>query len=164
VCSSNENGYISIKYFKEIKNIQTGEQIEIKSTNVIVKSDKNKHLSPIAQYYIPNQPTGMTLITIPSEKVQETKITPATQQCGEPYDPKRAWKDVQAEQAEYIDVLTRQNENIHTTKNIPQDIPHVPCHTMQRNNCQDNISNTSNTSTQAERIRDQTKYEPKIPT
>jgi len=63
MCSGDENGYIPIKYFKEIKNIYTGEQIEIKNAIENNKTDNNTRLSPLAQSYIPVQLTGMTPIT-----------------------------------------------------------------------------------------------------
>jgi len=37
MCSGNESGYILIIYFKEKRNIHTGEQVEIKSTSVVDK-------------------------------------------------------------------------------------------------------------------------------
>jgi len=37
MCSGNEGGYIPTKYFKEIRNIQTGKKIEIKPASVIDK-------------------------------------------------------------------------------------------------------------------------------
>jgi len=56
-------------------------------------------------------------------------LTPVQTYCGEYYDAENAWKEVQAEQEEYMEYLTLQNENIDTIKNIPQNIPHIPHHT-----------------------------------
>jgi len=124
MCSSDEDGYIPIKYIKEIENIQTVEQIEINSPNVVDKSDNNKRLSPFAQNYIPNRPTGMTSITIPCQNITVPKVTPY---CGENYDKRHAWKDIQAKPQEYIETLTLQNENIKIIKDIPHDIPYILC-------------------------------------
>jgi len=91
-------------------------------------------------------------------------VTPVTTYCGEYYNAKHAWKDLQAEEEEYRELLTLQEENITTTQNIPPSIPHIPCHTMRVNISQNDISSTVNTPTEVERIQHQTRYVPHIPT
>jgi len=116
----------------------------------------DKRLNPLVKNYIPNRPTAMTSITItkeespPSQETpvrqnknnntrtgmtlvivnynnsKTTEVTPATQYCGEHYDERHAWKDIQAEQQEYIEILPLQNENIHT-ENLPHNIQDIPC-------------------------------------
>jgi len=126
MCKGDENGCLPIIYFKEIRNIQTGEQIEVKSDNIIDKTKHDKRLNPLVQNYVPNRPTGMTPITIPSEQVQEPKRMPVTTYCVEHYDAEHAWKDIQAEQAEYIELLTVKNENFNI---IQKSISGIPTHT-----------------------------------
>jgi len=94
MCKGDEIGCLPIIYIKEIRNIQTGKQIEIKSDNIIDKTKHDKRLIPLVQNYVPNRATGMTPITIPSEQVQELKMTPVTTYCEEHYDPEHAWKDI----------------------------------------------------------------------
>jgi len=64
MCSGNRSGNIPIKYLKEIKNIQTRKQNEIKSASVLDKIKLDKRLNPFVQNYIPNRPTAVTLLTI----------------------------------------------------------------------------------------------------
>jgi len=64
MCSRNESGYIPIKYFKEIKNIQTGEQIKIESNTAVGKINLDKRLIPLVQNYIPNRPTAVASLTV----------------------------------------------------------------------------------------------------
>jgi len=64
LCSGDENWHIPITYFKEIRNIQTGEQIEIKSASCVDKVKMDKRLNPLLQNYIPNRPTAVTSLTI----------------------------------------------------------------------------------------------------
>jgi len=142
MCKADENGFLPTTYFKEIRNLQTGEQIEIKPANILDQTKPDKHLNPLVQNNVPNRPAGvtsiiklnevspktqMTPVTINNNKNKRPTVTPATQYCREHYNLRQAWKNVQAEQAEYIELLKLQNKNIHTAKNIPEDIQCIPC-------------------------------------
>jgi len=61
MCSGDENGYIPIKYFKEIKNIQTGEQIEFDKITPKQECKSNK-LSALAQGFVSNYRTITNLV------------------------------------------------------------------------------------------------------
>jgi len=83
-CSGDENGYIPIKYFKEIKNIHTGEQVEF-NRHIPTNNTQDKSLSPLEQNFIPVQVTEImptskgkinTLQYIPSIPKHTTDITP----------------------------------------------------------------------------------------
>jgi len=47
MCSGDDSGYIPLNYFKEVKNIQTAAQIEIKSSDVANKIKLDKRLNPL---------------------------------------------------------------------------------------------------------------------
>jgi len=64
---------------------------------VVDKTNHDKCQNPLVHNYILNRPTGVTPITISSEQVQVSKVTPVTTYCGEHYVTEHAWKDVQAE-------------------------------------------------------------------
>jgi len=146
-----------------------GEQIEIKSSDVMNKIKYDKRLNPLEQNYIPNIPTAVTSITVnefqnpqsPTTSVKypknngtrtgttprtvnyninkgpamtitvnhsnnkEGEVTSTTQYCGEQYDGEHAWKNILAEQEEYIEILTLE---ISQEKNnyIPLNLPNVP--------------------------------------
>jgi len=68
MCASDTTSHIPTKYFKKMKNIQTGEQIEIKSPDIVDKSNIDTGLSPLAKDYVPMQLTGMTPVTIHTPK------------------------------------------------------------------------------------------------
>jgi len=68
----------------------------------------------------------MTLVTVGNSDNKRADVTPTTQYCGEHYDEKHAWKNILAEQEEYIEILTLENEN-KETNNIPHEIPGIPC-------------------------------------
>jgi len=52
MCSGNENGCIPIKYFKEIKNIHTGEQVKFEG-HIPRKNTQEQSLNPLALNFIP---------------------------------------------------------------------------------------------------------------
>jgi len=79
---------------------------------------------PITIQYNTRQRPGMTAVTVNDNK--NTEVTPTTQYCGEYYDENHAWKDILAEQEEYIELLTLQNV-ITETGIISRDIPSIPC-------------------------------------
>jgi len=68
----------------------------------------------------------MTLVTVHDSDNKEAEVTPTTQYCGEHYDKNHAWKNILAEQQEYIELLTLQNE-ILKIGIISHDIPSIPC-------------------------------------
>jgi len=68
----------------------------------------------------------MTPVTVDYSDNKEAEVMPTTQYCGEHYDKKHAWKDILAEQQEYMELLTLQNEIINTGI-ISHDIPNIPC-------------------------------------
>jgi len=76
MCSGNENGHIPITYFKEIRNIQTEEQIEIKCAIGVDKIKMNKRLNPLVQNYIPNRPTEVTSLLINDYQESQSPVTP----------------------------------------------------------------------------------------
>jgi len=55
----------------------------------------------------------------PRQEIQPDVTTPELR-CGQKYDNKHAWKDLQAEQEEYIEHLTEQNKKINTIQYIPE--------------------------------------------
>jgi len=95
LCAGDKNGLIPTKYFKEIKNIQTGAQIDIKPSEVVTQTKLDTRLNPLARNYISNQPTAVTSLTVRTESVTRDhpeKATSETQHCGEHYEPTHAWK------------------------------------------------------------------------
>jgi len=72
MCPGDENGCIPIEYFNEIKNIHTGKQIEIKSTNIINRPN-HMRINLLVQSYVPYQLTGVTPITILGNKFKYQK-------------------------------------------------------------------------------------------
>jgi len=86
--SGNEKGCIPIKYFKEIKNIHNGKQVEFKG-HIPTNNTQEKSLSPLALNFIPihmeeNRPNN---IKGPINK--EEQMMPK-QYCGQEYDDKHA--------------------------------------------------------------------------
>jgi len=79
MCSGNGSGYIPIKYFKEIKNIQTAEQTEIMSASVIDKIKMDKRLNLLVQNYIPNGPTTVTSLIMTNGQSPQTQVMPVRQ-------------------------------------------------------------------------------------
>jgi len=75
MCSGDKKGCIPIKYFKEIRNIQTGEQIEIKINTTADKTKLDKRLNPLLQNYVPNRPTAVTTFTINDYKEPKAPMT-----------------------------------------------------------------------------------------
>jgi len=72
----NETGHIPVKYFKEIKNIHTGEILDVNTANTCIV----KHcLNPMNQEYMPKNLTVMTSINT---------------YCAKLYDQDHAWKDL----------------------------------------------------------------------
>jgi len=70
MCSGDKNGCIPIKYFKEIRNIQKGEQVEF------IRHSPEKSLSPSAQNFVPIALTGIipTNNIIPFGQEKQTSI------------------------------------------------------------------------------------------
>jgi len=62
MCPGDRNGYIPVKYFKEVKNIHTGEQIDFKTNNISAVTQMDNRLYPLVQYYTPTHVTGMTTV------------------------------------------------------------------------------------------------------
>jgi len=50
--------------------------MEIKSANIVDKPHHDGRLSPLVQNYVPNKLSGMTPITVQSEKSKVPKLTP----------------------------------------------------------------------------------------
>jgi len=57
MCSGDANGCIPIKYFKKIKNIHTGAQIDF-NLDIPKQECKTKSLSALAQGFIPSSKTA----------------------------------------------------------------------------------------------------------
>jgi len=99
MCAGDENGCIPIKYFKEIKNIQTGEQVEFKEY-IPKKITQNKSLSPLAQNFIPVRTEESEPNNIKRRTNKDQPMVPK-QYCGQAYDNKPAWKDLELEFKDY---------------------------------------------------------------
>jgi len=102
------------RYFKEIRNIYTGELVEInqhKSDNIVNSEGhgQDKSLSPFAQNFIPVGITEIrpTNVNIPPGQERQIIQTNTAQYCGQEYDVKHAWKDLQLEREDY-NTLRRQ--------------------------------------------------------
>jgi len=57
-------------------------------------------------HYNNSERPGMTPATVKESDNKEAEVTPTTQYCGEYYEEKHAWKDILAEQQDYIELLT----------------------------------------------------------
>jgi len=114
MCSGNIDGYIPIKYFKEIKNIQTGEQIEF-NKNTPKPESKSKSLSALAQGFVPNQGTKLNVIT---ETNKSTIQQDCTKYCGQAYNELQSSTNILAEQHEYKNSLTSMKTNINILHDI----------------------------------------------
>jgi len=68
------------------------------------------------------------------------------------------------EEAEYLELLALQDENINTNHDIPQDIPHKPSHTMIKKTGHNDKFCTQQNTTDIKRVQNDTKYVPNIPT
>jgi len=99
MCAGDEKGCIRIKYFKKIKNIQTGEQVEFER-QVPTKITKDKSLSPLAQNFIPVQMEESKTNNIKRPINRDEQMAPK-QYCGQAYDDKQAWKDLELEFNDY---------------------------------------------------------------
>jgi len=113
--SGKEKGCIPIKYFKEIKNIHTKEQVKFRK-HIPVDNKQDKSLSLLAQKFIPVQLTGMlpTNINIQIGREKQTKIAVPELYCGQEYDDKHVWNDLQFKHDEYYDNVSEQNKEINT--------------------------------------------------
>jgi len=111
------------KYFKEKKNIHTGKQVEFEK-HIPTNNTQDKSLSPLAQKFIPVQVTEImpTSINKPINKGEQILITEPEQYCGQEYDEKLAWKDLELE---FNDYLARERGKINTLQYIPS----IPKHT-----------------------------------
>jgi len=171
MCSGDEKDSIPIKYFKEIRNIQTGEQIEIKLNTIADKTRLDKCLNPLVQNYVPNRPTAVTSLTTNNfqepltsatsnrhHTVTSSQTTPKytykpkkctkmildptnaakhinMKYCGEHYDEVHAWKNILAEQKEYIELLTLEKDKEYN-KDVTQTQPNKPTNST---NLKDNV-------------------------
>jgi len=119
MCSGDVNGYIPIKYFKEIKNIHTGEQIEF-NINTPKQDCKAKSLSVLAQGFFPNSKTTPKDIieTVKTTQTNSTTAQIATKYCGEAYNEIQSRKNIISEQREYNKSLPT-NTKINTVMDIP---------------------------------------------
>jgi len=114
MCAGDENGYIPVKYFKEIKNIQTGEQIEFERY-LPKKIIQEKSVCPLAQNIIPVQMEESKTINV-KRHINKDDQTRPNQYCGQAYDKKHAWKDLELKSSDYLAEETRK---INTLQNIP---------------------------------------------
>jgi len=123
MCSGDVNGYIPIKYFKEIKNIQTGEQIQF-NKDIPGQEGENKCLSALAKRFTPSsRPTpDATTHTFTPAQPNNLTINDTTQYCGQAYNEVQARENINLEQREYNDSLPSGVKKI----NIVQDIPEIP--------------------------------------
>jgi len=113
MCSGDEKGCIRSKYFKEIKNIHTSEQIKFEK-HIPPKVTQEKNLSPLAQNFFPVQKEeGKPHIKKP---IYEDEQTTPKQYCGQVYDDKHVWKDLELE---FHDSLAEEKKKIDTLQNIP---------------------------------------------
>jgi len=121
--SGDKKGCIPIKYFKKIKHIHTGEQVEFER-HIPTKNTQDKNLSPLAQNFLPVQVEEIrpTSIKRPINKNEQILITEPEQYCGQAYDDKHAWKDLELE---FNDYLAEEKRNINTLQHIPS----IPKHT-----------------------------------
>jgi len=83
----------------------------------------------LVQNDVPNKIAGRTHITVNCKKLP--KVTPVSTYCGEYYDERYAWKNIQSKEAEYNELLTLHEEDNTTSQNIPKSIPKIPCHIMK---------------------------------
>jgi len=99
MCAGDENGYIPVKYFKKIKNIQTGEQVEFKR-HLPKKFTQDKSLSPLAQSFVPVQMEESKTNNVKRPINKDEQMRP-NQYCGQAYDEKHAWKNLELEFNDY---------------------------------------------------------------
>jgi len=100
MCAGDENRCIPIKYFKEIKNIQTGEQVKFER-HIPKKITQDKSLSPLAQNFIPVRMEESEPNNIKRTINKDEQMVPK-QYCGQAYDDKHAWKDLELEFSDYL--------------------------------------------------------------
>jgi len=74
MCSGDVNGCIPTKYFKEIKNIHTGEQIDF-NIDTPKQECKNKSLSALAQGFIPSSNTTSKDVIETARPTQTNSLT-----------------------------------------------------------------------------------------
>jgi len=100
MCSGDEKRCIPIKYFKQIKNIHTGEQAEFER-HIPTKKTHEKSLSPLALNFIPVQMEKKKPNNIKGPINKDEQMVPK-QYCGQAYDDKHAWKDLELELNDYL--------------------------------------------------------------
>jgi len=124
------HGYISIKYFKEIKNIHTGEQIEF-NIDTPKQECKIKSLSALAQGFISSSKTTPKDIIETDRPTQTNSLTTqdVTKYCGQAYNEIQSRKNIISELHEYNSSLLSKVAKI----NIMQDVPNVPQNLVQIN-------------------------------
>jgi len=130
MCSGDVNGCIPIKYFKEIRNIHTGEQIDFQS-DIPKQEIKAKSLSALAQGFIPNsQTTPKKIIKSHGPTLTNSLTTPGvTKYCGQAYNEIQSQKNIISELHEYNSSLLSKVAKI----NIMHEVPNVPQHLVQIN-------------------------------
>jgi len=117
MCAGDENGIIPIKYFKEIKNIKTGEPVD-SERHLTKKITQDKSLRPLAQNFIPVQMEERKTNNV-NRPINKDEQTTPKQYCGQAYDENHAWKELELE---FNDYKTEEKRKIST----PQQIPTIP--------------------------------------
>jgi len=88
-------------------------------------NDTKTGTTPRTVHYNIDQGPTMTITTVNNSDNKEAEVTPPTQYCGKHYDEDHAWKNILAEQKEYIEILTLEVEQ-ERTNFIPPNLPNVP--------------------------------------
>jgi len=100
-----------VKYFQEVKNIHTGEQIDYKINKLSAVTQMDKRLNPMVQDYTPTHITGMTA---------------AETYCAEYYDINKANKDLALEEEDFQRSLTRVQDSLQSDQITTTTEGHIP--------------------------------------
>jgi len=125
MCSGDMKECIPTKYFKEIKHKHTGEQVEFER-HIPTGNTQDKNLSPLAQNFIPVQVQEIkpTKNERPVNKDEQILLTEPEQYCGQAYDEKHVWKDLELK---FNDYIAGEKGNINTLQHIQS----IPKHTTK---------------------------------
>jgi len=130
MCSGDVNGYIPIKYFKEIRNIHTGKQIEF-NIDTPKQECKTKTLSALAQGFIPSSKTTSKEMIETDRPTRTNSLTTqdVTKYCGQAYNEIESQKNIISELHEYNSSILSKVAK----KNIMHNVLSVPQHFVQIN-------------------------------